>query len=142
MLYVADDEAGAFVETFGHQTGTRYVAAADLASRGLARIHASRPLQLVDLTGPELTRLGADARLGSGEDYGLSQRWSRALWSQPDRPDGIYYRSRHDPSRCSLALYDRVASVLAEQPLGSFASPGLRPLLGAILDKYEYATDL
>jgi hypothetical protein len=35
--------------------------------------------------------------LTSGSGYKNSQRWSRALRAHPSKPDGIYYRSRHDP---------------------------------------------
>ena len=40
----------------------------------------------------------------------IAQRWSRALWEHPQQPDGIIYRSRHDPSKVCAALFDRCAS--------------------------------
>lgn len=69
VLYVAKDERGAFIETFGHATGVQFVDSAELAARGLARIEVSRPLHFVDLTSHGLARLGADARLTVGESH-------------------------------------------------------------------------
>ena len=69
-------------------------------------IETTEPLRLVDLTGPGLPRLGADARLADG-DHQVSQAWSAAFHGHPDRPDGILYRARHDPSRFAVAIFER-----------------------------------
>lgn len=101
VLYASEDEFGAFVESFGRDTGVRAVDEIDLLDRGLARIEARRALSLVDLTGKGLARIGADARLFAG-DHGVARRWSAALRQHPLRPDGIRYPCRHDPSRGAL----------------------------------------
>jgi RES domain len=111
VLYVAADEAGAFIETLGHVTGTRVITVSALRSRGVAEIHVQRPLRLVDLTGLGLAHIGADERLCSGE-YTVAQRWSLALFRHPQKPDGLCYRSRHDPGRLGAALYQRAARKL------------------------------
>ena len=98
VCYVAADEAGAFVETLGHTTGTRVLTQSALRNRGIAELHTRRPLQLVDLTGAGLARVGADERLCTG-DYTVAQRWSAAFFRHPQKPDGLCYRSRHDPDR-------------------------------------------
>jgi hypothetical protein len=71
------------------------------------KLDAARPLRLVDLTGPGLAQLGADARLWSGS-IRIAQLWSQALFNHPEQPDGIYYLSRLNPARCCAAIFDRV----------------------------------
>jgi TIR domain len=65
------------------------------------------------LAGRGLSQLGIDlgTLLAPGSEAG--RRWSWALWSHPQRPDGLIYRSRRDPSQLLVALYDRVAPALA-----------------------------
>jgi len=94
---------------------------------------------LVDLSGKGLARIGADARLTSGDDYALSHRWSKAIHDHPSQPDGILYRARHDPSRLSAALFDRLGSRLRAVPTGSFLDPANVALLGRILDEFRFA---
>jgi hypothetical protein len=136
VCYLARDPYGAFIETFAWTTGIRVVTIAALAARSLARIETARSLRLVDLTGHGLARLGADERLSAGE-HGPAQRWSRALWAHPDSPDGVLYRARHDPSRFSLAVYNRVRGVLRTTLLGSLIDPIHTELLAPILDHYR-----
>ncbi len=139
VLYVARDPHGAFIETFGHATGKHDVGLATLAQRGLAKVAASRPLRLVDLRGNGLARIGADAALCAGADYALSQAWSAALHDHPRAPDGLIYRARHDPSRFSVALFERAASVVRATPVGkSFLDAKNVRLLGELLDHYGF----
>ncbi|RYG62647.1 RES domain-containing protein [bacterium] len=143
VLYAGADPAAAFIETFGHETGARvppFVTRTELERRHLSELHASRPMRLVDLRGPGLARMGADGALATGLDYGLTQRWSRALHAHPRRPDGLLFRARHDPSRHAIALFDdRVADALSSQSLGSLAAPKNVVLLGHLLDRYKFA---
>ncbi len=137
-LYVGQDEHCAFVETFGHETGVAdFVTTDALRSRELSRIDPGRSLRLVDLSGSGLARLGADARLTTGS-IAISQRWAQAFRDHPDRPDGLYYRSRHDPDRFCAAIFDRSLSVLASTSLGTFADASNRKLLAQILDTYAF----
>jgi hypothetical protein len=138
VLYVGADAHCAFIETFGHTTGVRSVTMGELSVRGIAVITSARPLRLLDLTGKGLARIGADARLASGDDYGLSQRWSKAIHEHPSQPDGILYRARHDPNRLSAAIFERVGPELTAVPAGSFLFPGNVALLGRILDDYRF----
>jgi len=137
VLYLGQDEHCAFIETFGHPTGVRFVTVSALRTRGLARIEARRPLRLVDLTGPGLARLGADERLCSG-DYGSAQRWALALQRHPERPDGLCYRARHDPSRLCAAVYNRAAKSLKVVRLGSFTATANEHLLAELLETYAF----
>lgn len=140
-LYIAADAHGAFIETFGQYLGRLTVDLDELRARSLTEIHATRPLRLVDLTGAGLARLDADARLTSQttDGYALSQRWALALHEHPDQPDGLLYRSRHDPSRLCAAVFDRAAGILTTTSLGSLADPHNASLLADLLDTYEYA---
>ena len=139
VLYVARDPHGAFVETFGHATGVRVIDRTALAHRGIAKVTASRPLRLVDLRGSGLARIGADEALCAGPDYTVSQAWSAALHDHPKAPDGLIYRARHDPSRFSVALFDRVSPVIRARPVGkSFVDPKNERLLADLLDTYDF----
>lgn len=138
ILYLAADAYGAFVETFGRQLGQRSVEVARIASRALSQVVQGRPLRLVDLTGPGLSRIGADARL-TATSYDLSQRWALAFHEHPAQPDGLLYRSRHDPSRLCAAIFDRAAGALTAISLGSLADPHNAALLADLLGTYDYA---
>jgi hypothetical protein len=102
-----------FAETFLRNPPVRILAFDDLAARSIATVQVRRELRLVPLHGPGLARLGVSAELASASDYGRSQLWSRALWEHRDQPDGILYRSRHDDSALSAAVYDRAKNALA-----------------------------
>ncbi len=138
LLYLGEDEHTVFIETFGHETGVSdFVTWAELEARTLSRIEARRSLRLVDLSGPGLTRLRADARLCTGS-VTVAQRWARAFFEHPERPDGIYYRSRHDPARFCAAIFDRAAGALEATPLGGLVVPANARLLADILDRYGF----
>ncbi|KYF64378.1 hypothetical protein BE11_37860 [Sorangium cellulosum] len=138
VLYAGKDERCAFIEVFGHATGVRFVEQGELAARGLARIAPRRPLRLVNLAGEGLARLGADARLTSGESYAAAHRWALAIHDHPRRPDGIVYAARHDPSRICAALFDRASAEVEVTPLGSLADPARAALLARLLDTYRF----
>lgn len=106
VLYLGADEFAAFRETIGRFSQYRLISTEQLDIRRMALIQITKDLSLVDLTGKGLTLLNADARLLSG-DYQIAQEWSKALQDHSSQPDGIYYRSRHDPSRFCLALYEQ-----------------------------------
>lgn len=137
-LYVAGDFHGAFIETFGRRLGMKRLTRARVGTRNFAEISQVRPLQLVDLTRPGLSRIGADSRLASGS-YDLSQRWALAFYEHPDQPDGILYRSRHDPARLCAAIFDRAEDALTATSLGSLADAHNVALLADLLDTYEYS---
>jgi hypothetical protein len=103
----------------------------------LCSVSATRTLRLVDLTtGAALKRLSphADNRVCDGP-HAVSQRWAFALWSHPAQPDGLLYRSRNSPNHYSVALFDRVASVIvAECKLNLLRD---RARIARILDHFE-----
>ena len=113
VLYMGVDEHCAFIETLGQNTGIRVVTSSALKRRGWAQIKLRRELALVDLVkSGGLARIGADARLFAG-NHDVAQRWSKALWEHPLKPDGIYYPARHDPQRTACALYDRCETLVS-----------------------------
>jgi hypothetical protein len=139
VLYVARDAHGAFIETFGHDTGrTPFVTEKELRSRELSIVRASRALRLVDLRGAGLARIGADAELTSGPDYELARRWALALHSHPRKPDGILYRARHDPGRTCAAIFDRAEPAITADRTGTIYDAKHARLLGDILNSYGY----
>ena len=140
VLYVAADEVGAFIETLGHATGTRVITISALRSRAVAEIHVQTPLRLVDLTGPGLAHLGADERLCTGE-YTIAQRWSLALFRHPEKPDGLCYRSRHDPGRVCAAIYQRAAKQLRIDRQVGLGDREAVWLLGTLQRLYAFLID-
>lgn len=139
VLYVAADFEGAFVEGCLHDAAVGRISPLlserYLERRCMAKIRFAGPLKLVDLSGPGLAAIGADARLCSG-DYRVAQRWSRALWCHPQQPDGILYLSRHNPKLACAAVFDRAPTATAEK-LGPFLGPRLLHRTAALLDAYN-----
>jgi len=143
VLYLGGDEYCAFMESIGRGTlKTRFVPNSQLKGSGLAKIWFKRTLRLIDMVvSGGLTRLGAESSLTSGSGCKNSQRWSRALREHPSKPDGIYYRPRHDPARTASAVFDHCeGSVAVAEMLGAWVDQSA--LLGGILDHYAFGTDL
>lgn len=138
VLYVAAGLEGAFVEGCLHDsvvgTTTPLLSERYLEQRCVAKIRFAGRLRLVDLSGPGLAAIGADARLCVG-DYRIAQLWSRAIWGHPQQPDGILYLSRHNPAILCAAVFDR-ASEAHHEPLGPFLGPQLIHRTAALLDVY------
>jgi hypothetical protein len=137
VLYVGLDEYAAFIETHGQRMGVNAVTEAELRARCLTVLTPTRLLSLVDLTGPGLAKLGADNRLATA-DHEIAQRWSRAVWEHPAQSDGILFRSRHDPSRISIAIFDRGINWQQKSP-GSLMESSNTALLTALLEQYHFA---
>jgi RES domain len=137
ILYLGVDEYCAFRESIGRLAKYRLVTSSLLKSRKISVIKANRALKLVDLSGEGLTVLDADARLCTG-GYDIAQRWSLALKNHPIRPDGLYYRSRHDPSRYCVALYEHLKTELTISESYDFLEDTFREKLANILNIYNY----
>lgn len=138
MLYVAETVNGAFIESFGRSHGAKGVAEADLRNRNLFEIQSDRELQLVDLWGSGLVKIGADARITSGSDYPRSRNWAEAIYLHPQKVDGIRYYSRHDNSQLCCGLFDRSSDYLKDRNKGNLVDDN-SSLLANILEHYDYA---
>jgi hypothetical protein len=106
VLYAALSFAGAVVETLLRKPSRRLISVGELSNRGVVALTTNRDLALVDFRGPGLQQLGLDAAINTGpyENCGL---WADQLFAHPERPDGILYPSRHDPSEGCIALFER-----------------------------------
>ncbi len=138
-MYAGNDEFCAFIETYGDQLEPyRLLTQTELDKKGLAEVRPRRPLQLVDLTGEGLAQVGADARIAAGDDYALSRQWSLAFHEHPERIDGLWYRSRHDPARLSAALFDRVSPAIQVIARGALMDTARRALVGRLTNTYRF----
>ncbi len=138
IIYLGIDGYVAFRETIGRFSQYRLISTEQLEKRRMTEVINNRALSLVDLTGKGLTFLDADGRLLTGSDD-ISQKWPKALQDHPENPDGIYYRSRHDPSRFCLALYQvQTNSILQAINTYDFMSDEYVDRLATILDEYQY----
>lgn len=137
VMYVAQRPHGAFAETLLRNVGATVLQQSDINARNFAAFPLKREFRAAMLCGNGLCQLGATAEVTSNSRYDTSQQWALALWSHPDRPDGIAYMSRHDDHEWCYAIFDRASS--------AFASPrcwrmGDDPnLLRDILDHYNVA---
>ncbi|MCC0179365.1 RES family NAD+ phosphorylase [Waterburya agarophytonicola K14] len=143
VLYLGIDEYVAFRETIGRFNKYRLISSEELEKRRMTEVKSSHALSLVDLTAEGLTLLDADNRLFTG-NYKIAQQWSKAIQDHPSKPDGIYYRSRHDPSRFCIALYHQVQidSPLQVVKTNNFFSTQYSNKLDNILNKYRYGLNM
>jgi hypothetical protein len=137
VLYAGSDAYCAFVETLARAAGTRIVTTTELKNQALCELKPVRALRLIDLTqSGSLVRIGADARLFSGE-HRIAQLWSQALHNHPSAVDGLLYPSRLDPQRQGIVLFDDRAPKLKELMRQSWYAPGpQRHLLAEIVEHY------
>lgn len=147
IIYLGLDEYVVFIETIGRFPDYRIISESDLNQRRVTEIFIQRDLYVVDFTGGGLARLSADSRLFSGYYY-ISQQWSENLLNHPSKPDGILYRSRHDPSRYCLGLYqarlyeNETNAELQQELTYEFLSSEFIEILVGILDEYDFGLDL
>jgi hypothetical protein len=146
ILYVAQDIHTCFAETYARDYSRNRtaqdrvqnaVAEVALKGRKLFEIRSTRVLNLVDLTGKGLVRIGADSILTTG-NYPASRRWSHRLWQYSQQFDGIRYRSRVDNDRYCYGLFDRVSADLQERDLGNLVDQHPHEL-ARIFEDYCYA---
>lgn len=147
VLYAAATPIGAFAERLLVRPGMLAegmwmparsvpVSAGDLQLFGLAELRVAPRLRCVDLRGPGLAAIEADARLTSGP-HRASQRWSRPLFEHPQRPDGIVWRSRADPEQIAVAVHERVRATVGAVMRGRLADPRNADLLETISERYN-----
>jgi hypothetical protein len=137
VLYVARQLEGAFIERFLRDPGPyqHLLTESQLEAALLSGLRAARSLRLVDLAGRGLARMGVDGQLATG-DYAIAQRWSSAFYHHPDRPDGLQYRSRHNPGLLCAALFDRLKNALTCETYGTLREHLGEPAFFRLLDRY------
>lgn len=106
ILYLGQTLSAAFVETLLRNPRIPFIERIEIELRSASVLSNDRPLRLVDLRGGGLSQIGSDNRLATGS-YAIAGQWALALWRHADRPDGILYRSRHDPNHVCAAIFDR-----------------------------------
>lgn len=138
VLYMAEDEFGAFVETFLRNPQLKLVDREELDLRILSEIEASEGVRLVDLTGKGLQKAGITGdRLTGG--YESSQSLSREIFEHRLVPDGIRYRVNHDLSRIGIALFERPGNVarISDRSRDGLLEPRNQRLLAELLEEYD-----
>lgn len=111
VLYAALQAEAAFAEVFLRRLSWMLLREQDLHERVLTQITCGR-LLCVDLTASGLRRVSCDNRIATETPCDAVGPWSRAFHAHPQQPDGILYRSRHNPRFQCLALFDRCQSRL------------------------------
>lgn len=105
VLYTALSFAGAFAETILHNVVRQPIGLHAIIDRAVTTLVANRAVRLVDLRGAGLAQVGLDSAIFAGP-YAPCGLWADALFAHQDRPDGIMYPSRHDPSATCVALFE------------------------------------
>ncbi|NGM23870.1 RES family NAD+ phosphorylase [Roseomonas stagni] len=137
-LYAAPDFAAAFAETVLRNPRQPLVSLAEIEARAVTVLTVAEAVEVVDLTGPGLSRLGLDARLLTA-DYALRGAWAEAFFHASDRVAGVLYPSRFDPSLACVALFERASAAIRP---GSPAALGDRlAAVASVLDRYGKAVD-
>lgn len=137
VMYVAEDESGAFVETFLRDPELTLIDEEELRERRLSVIRTSGPMTLVDVTGEGLQHAGVTGDISTAPHQEV-QPLSRAIYEHPSKPDGIRYRLRHDLFRIGIAVFDRAVPgvELSHEDRGSLLDPSNQALLGTLLGRY------
>jgi RES domain-containing protein len=78
---------------------------AELEQLMCAEIVTARPLNLADLRGDNLVKMGVPTDAVRASSHRLGQKWSLAFWLHKQRPHGILYPSRLN-EEINMALYD------------------------------------
>jgi len=138
VLYGSTTAYAAFAEVFLRKLASMSVAQVDLQSRAISTFNA-RPLKCVELTGTGLRKISCDNRISTEKPYLTTRLWSRALFLHPQKPDGLVYRSRHNPRFKCLALFDRCDAKLTHVRSEPLLDPPRRAWCAVQLDGYDLA---
>jgi len=140
VLYAAVQPEAAFAEVVLRRLSLMLICELDLQERSISEIACNR-LHCVDLTGAGLRRVSCDNRIATEKPYHTVGQWSRALFMHPQQPDGIIYRSRHNPQFKCVALFDRCQSRLKSGVTESLMSGVRRAWTINQIDKYKLAIE-
>jgi hypothetical protein len=114
VLYTGRTFETALLEVFGDQWLASRAAALDfLKEFDLCEIRLERRLEVVNLSGKRLNRLGTDANIFASLAYEVTQEWARLFMEHPDKPHGIRYPSRKNERLHNFALFSTPAATAA-----------------------------
>ena len=136
VLYAAETLEGAFVETVLRTPSRLLIGSDEIMSRAFTSLRLNRELRLIDLRAEGLQQLGLDTSIISGP-YDPCGLWADAFFYHPDKPDGIWYPSRYDPSQACIALFDREPNTIS--PVKTHPLTDVQRLVGEILRRYGKA---
>lgn len=147
VCYLAESRAGAFAESIlrlatplDAASGIRLVAMRALGERSWIETITRRALDVADLCGPGLARLGETGALSMGADHVAAREQSEQLHAWEPELDGIRFRLRYDPDETGIALFDRAAPSLRAVTTITALTSEFRGL-GALLDRYGVGVD-
>jgi RES domain len=135
-MYVGLELESALVETLLRNPELQIVSQSEVDRRRWSRVRGSRNLRMAKLYGNGLSAMGATAEVSTGR-YGLSRKWSKAIWDHPDSVDGLLYRSKHDNDRLCAAIFSREGIDMVAEPPETFDPGWLNTTLrdyGKVLD--------
>lgn len=107
-LYIAQEAAGAFAETFCRKLGVNRIGRRRLEAMTISVLEAD-DLNLIDIAGAGAVRAGVDGRLLCTEvDYdALTRPWADAFHRHRINADGLLYKARHDLDQPAAAIFER-----------------------------------
>jgi hypothetical protein len=140
ILYMNTTLAGCFVEAVLRDRavgapGMFLMDDSEIDALNVVEVRSVRPLQLVDLRGNGLVRMGipTDAARASAQDLGRAL--SLELYRHPSRPDGIVFPSRLNSST-NVAVYGRAVPALRR---GTMMALKAAAGFADVLDNFEVA---
>jgi hypothetical protein len=86
------------------------IAKSEIDRRWVHRFSAH--LNLFDLTGHLLAKMGGHAALTGTSSHKIPQKWAKAVFDNPLKVDGFIYVSRHLPNEKAVIVFDRAKSKL------------------------------
>jgi RES domain len=126
VFYTSTRIETAILEVFGdRRLPDRQIDFSTLEEYEVCEIEVKRRINVVNVTGKHLNRLGIDSNFFATTDYNVTQKWGRAFMTHPQQLCGIRYNSRKHPDRINFALFGRPETkaalrVLKRYPLVSY----------------------
>jgi hypothetical protein len=108
----------------------------ELESWICAELRVEQVLNLVDLRGDGLIRMGIPTDVVRARSQYLARIWARAIWRHDMRPDGMIYDSRLN-GETNIVVFDRGLPKL--HPAEQKPLVGYRSELAAIFDDFDLA---
>ncbi|MFF3403494.1 RES family NAD+ phosphorylase [Streptomyces sp. NPDC002659] len=98
--YVAENQEGAFLETFGRSG--QFVARHLVDEHVISELNTASPLLSADLNAPKAIQFQVAADLSGGADYTRPQQWGKLL--RDNGYKAVRYSASHDPSHAEICF--------------------------------------